>query len=77
LPVISQEGAIATTFQDQYAGVRQAHLVESGETSPMCVFETIAGDTFSVARPLISREQEASLVAELREILEEEGGTWR
>ena len=42
----------------------------SGE---LCTFETVAGDTFSITRPPMSDEQEAAIIARLREILEEEG----
>ncbi len=42
-----------------------------GESSPICMFETVAGDTFSVPRPSMSPEQEVELIAVLRTILEE------
>ncbi len=50
-------------------------LVETlpGEASPILVFESTAGDTFSVERPPISKEQEAGVITLLREILEDEG----
>jgi hypothetical protein len=44
-----------------------------GETSPIRVFETVAGDQLSVAWPQISKEQEAALIDLVRDILEEEG----
>ena len=55
-----------------------ARLVETlpGDTSPTCVFETVSGDTFSVTKPHISQEEEASVVATLRERLEDDGGNW-
>ncbi len=54
----------------------KARLVETrpGDSSPVCVFETVAGDTFSIARPRITKEQEAALIDTIRDILEEEGG---
>jgi hypothetical protein len=50
-------------------------LVETvpGENGPYCVFETIAGDTFSVTKPPIDKEAEAALVEQLRAILDDEG----
>ena len=49
-------------------------LVETlpGESGAVCVFETIAGDRFSVTRLPISKEDEAALVEQLRGIFEEE-----
>jgi hypothetical protein len=44
-----------------------------GEVSPICLFSTVAGDTFSVHRPPMSQEQEGEMVATLREILKDEG----
>ena len=54
----------------------KARLVETrpGDASPVCVFETVAGDTFSMAKPRITKEQEAALIDHIRDILEEEGG---
>ena len=50
-------------------------LVETipGESGPYCVFVTIAGDSFSVTKPPISKETEAALVEQLRAILDDEG----
>ncbi len=45
----------------------------SGETSDICAFESIAGETFSVVRPAMSPEQEAEMMVLLREILDDEG----
>jgi hypothetical protein len=55
--------------------VGKMRLVETipGESGPYCVFETIAGDTFSVTKPPISKETEAALVERLRVILDDEG----
>jgi hypothetical protein len=38
------------------------------------VFETVAGERFSLARPAMSAEQEATVKEMLREILEERVG---
>lgn len=46
----------------------------AGEQGKIYVFETTVGDTFSVARPAINKEQEAALIDVLREILKEEEG---
>ncbi len=50
-------------------------LVETlpSESGSICVFETVAGDRFSVVKPPISSEDEADLVEQLRDILDEEG----
>ena len=52
--------------------MRLTEMVPS-EISPIYVFETTAGDTFSVQRPPMSQEQEAELIAALRDILKDEG----
>ncbi len=53
----------------------KARLVETrpGDASPVCVFETLAGDTFSIAKPRVTKEQQAALIDTIRDILEEEG----
>ena len=50
-------------------------LVETvpGENGVVCVFESSAGEKFSLTRPAMSEEQEAVVVERLREILTEEG----
>lgn len=45
----------------------------AGESGQIYVFKTIVGDKFSVARPAISKEQEAALIDVLQEILKDEG----
>jgi hypothetical protein len=55
------------------SGVARLVETQAGD-SPVCVFETMAGDTFSLVKPAISREEELELIASLREILNEEGG---
>ena len=54
----------------------KARLVgqEPGEAGAVCIFETVAGEQFSLARPAMSKEVEAAVREMLREILEEEGG---
>ena len=55
----------------------KAQLVETraGDASPVCMFETVAGDSFSIAKPRITKEQqEAALIDTIRDILEDEGG---
>jgi len=44
-----------------------------GEASPICVFETSAGDTFSIPRPPMCEKEEAEVIAMLRGILKDEG----
>jgi hypothetical protein len=45
----------------------------SGEAAPICIFASVAGETFSVPRPPMSQEQEAEVLALLREIPDDEG----
>lgn len=54
----------------------KARLIEThpGDASPICVFEMVAGNTLSLAKPAISREEEQDLIASLRQIIDEEGG---
>ena len=51
------------------------HQIEMlpGESTPLCIFETISGDRFSVPRPEITSEQEADLLDVLRGVLSDEG----
>ncbi len=53
----------------------KAKLIETrpGEAGRMCVFESSAGEVFSLVRPGINEEQEREVVERLRRILEEEG----
>ena len=50
-------------------------LVETvpGEVSPICVFDSVAGESFSVARLQMGQEEEAETIVALREILKDEG----
>ena len=47
-------------------------LVEEGP-GEICVFETVTRVKFRVAKPALSRDQEAALIDVLREILKDEG----
>jgi len=51
------------------------HLADTvpGEVSPICIFESTAGDSFSVPRPAMSQEEEMEVIASLIEILNDEG----
>jgi len=53
----------------------QMQLVETlpGESGLTCIFETTASNRFSVVKPPISKEIEADLIEQLREILTENG----
>jgi hypothetical protein len=44
-----------------------------GDNGAIYVFETIAGDRFSVIKPLISPEFEAALIKKLWEMLKKDG----
>jgi len=53
------------------------HKAELVETLPtdngaMCTFRSVAGDVFSVTKPPINGQQEAEIIQQLREILDEE-----
>ena len=54
----------------------KARLVETvpGENGAVCVFEASAGERFSVEKPPMTEEMEATVKEMLREILNEEGG---
>ena len=53
----------------------KATLVETrpGDAGRICVFESSAGERFSLVRPEMSEEREAQILERLREILGEEG----
>ncbi|MCI0398507.1 MAG: hypothetical protein L0332_13675 [Chloroflexi bacterium] len=55
------------------AGKMRLLETKPGETAPLYVFTTVAGDTFAVPRPAMSPGQEADVIAMLREILKDEG----
>lgn len=50
-------------------------LVETlpGDTASISVFESAAGERFSVTRPNLSVEEESAVIDALREILKDEG----
>ena len=52
----------------------EIHLVETlpGESTPLYVFETSAGDRFSGPRPDINPQQEVEILDALRDILQDE-----
>jgi hypothetical protein len=52
-----------------------ARLVETlpGDTAPICVFETVTGETFCLAKAAIGRQEEEELIATLRQLFDEEG----
>jgi hypothetical protein len=76
----AQPGPVQVAFQ--YAicllmvEADKMRLVETvpGESGPYCVFKTIAGDRFSIAKPPMDKETEHSLVEQLRAILEDDEG---
>ncbi len=53
----------------------KARLVKTvpGENGPVCVFESSAGERFSLARPEMTAEQEGMVKVMLKVILEEGG----
>ena len=55
------------------AGVMELVETMAGDEGAVCVFRSAAGEEFSVTRPDISEEVEVVLVAELKEILRDEG----
>jgi hypothetical protein len=75
----AQPGPVQAAFQ--YAicllmvEAGKMRLVETwpGETGAICVFETLAGDSFSVTKPPMDKETEVVLIEQLRAILDDEG----
>ena len=55
------------------AGKMKLADTHPGDSSPIRVFETVAGETFSIPRPPITEEQEDQIILVLRDILEDEG----
>jgi len=43
------------------------------EDATLCIFKTIAGESFTIPHPAISNEQEAAIIEMLREIILDEG----
>lgn len=56
------------------AGKAKLVKTQPGEGGSMCTFETVAGDVFTVLKPPMDEETEATMMETLREILEQEGG---
>ncbi len=50
-------------------------LIETipGDSAPLCVFETIVGEQFSIPKPVLTPTLEEQLKAMIREVLAEEG----
>ena len=44
-----------------------------GDSSQLCLFETITGEQFSIPKPPVSNEEEREIMEVLRDILREEG----
>jgi len=53
----------------------KAKLVETipGDEGTICHFETVAGDSFAIKRPVMSQNQEAEILEAINEILRDEG----
>jgi hypothetical protein len=51
------------------AGKAELVRTEPGEAGAVCMFRTLAGDVFSLARPPLSKAEEARMKEMLREIL--------
>ena len=52
----------------------QTELLQTipGESGPLCTFETTTGDIFTLPKPPITTEQEAALLEQLKDILDDE-----
>jgi hypothetical protein len=74
----AQPGNIQVAFQYCIAllmveaGKAKLVSTEPSENGAVCTFETIAGDIFSINRPVISEDEEAVLIEQLKVILEED-----
>jgi hypothetical protein len=45
----------------------------ASDTGSLCLFETVAGETFAIPKPALTERQQAELKMTLREILADEG----
>lgn len=54
------------------AGKMQLASIIPTDTTPLCVFISIAGERFAVHRPPITKAEEQQLIEALREIMEDE-----
>jgi len=52
--------------------MRLAYTVP-GDSSSICIFETVAGDTFSVPHPPLNQQEENAVLDALKDILKDEG----
>lgn len=74
----AQPAHVQTNFQYcvalLMAEAGKAELVETiaSESGPLCTFETVAGDVFTIPKPAISKEDEAAIIEQLRVILDDE-----
>jgi len=74
----AQPGPVQVAFQYCLAlsmvEYGQAEHIKTGpsENGAMVTFKTTAGDVFTVIKPQITPEQEAAIIEQLRDILDEE-----
>ena len=47
---------------------------EPSDSGALCTFQTVAGDIFTLPRPVLDEETERMMIEKLCQILEEEGG---
>lgn len=75
----AQPGPVQVAFQYAMcllmveAGKMRLAETVPGESGATCIFETIAGDRFSMTKPPIDKATEVALVEQLRGILDDEG----
>lgn len=74
----AQPGPVQIAFQYamcllmvEYGKMRLVETIP-GENGATCIFETIAGDTFSVTKPPLDQDTEAAMVAKLRAIMDDD-----
>ena len=74
----TQPAGLQATFQYCLAltmvHAGHARLLQTipGESGPLCTFETTAGDIFTLPKPPITTAQEAALLDQLQNILDDE-----
>ena len=77
--VVAQPQTVREAFQYCLALMMvesgKAQLVETipGDEGIICHFETVAGDSFAIKRPVMSQNQEAEILEAINEILRDEG----
>ncbi len=75
----AQPGPVQVAFQYCLAllmvraGKARLTAVTAGEAGPLCTFETVAGDVFTLPKPPFSPGQEAAVMETIRDILDDEG----